>query len=164
MLRLFRTELMEWVIASDPYLRQPHYHVFSNIDACGSRLTDLAARAQLALSSMAELVDELEVLGYVERVPDATDGRAKLVCLTEQGRRHFGRAVAHVRSMENGYARRVGEERYEAMCRTLHELTTALLGGDADLHHPDDQMFRGLSEEAAEPPPDAGRGSRIGRR
>jgi DNA-binding MarR family transcriptional regulator len=162
MLRLFRTELMEWVIAADPELRHPHYHVFSNIDACGTRLTELAARAQLALSSMAELVDELEALGYLERVPDATDGRAKLVCLTERGRRHYVRAVGHVRSMEKRYASRVGEERYEAMCQTLHDLTTSLLY--ADLHHPDDQKFRDVSEEAEEPPADAGSSSRVGGR
>lgn len=162
MVRLFRTELMEWVIAADPELRQPHYHVFSNIDAGGTRLTDLAARAQLALSSMAELVDELEVLGYVERVPDATDGRAKLVRLTERGRRHYLRAASHVRSMEEEYARRVGEERYEAMCQTLHELTTSLLGGDVDLHYPDDRTLRETSGGAAEPPLDAGGCGRAG--
>ena len=36
-------------------------------------------RAQITKQSMAELVLHLERLGYVERVPDPSDRRAKLV-------------------------------------------------------------------------------------
>jgi DNA-binding MarR family transcriptional regulator len=34
---------------------------------------------------MAEIVDELEALGYVKRTPDPTDRRAKLIRLTADG-------------------------------------------------------------------------------
>ena len=36
----------------------------------GSRLTDLAAQAQVTKQTAGELVDQLERRGYVERVPD----------------------------------------------------------------------------------------------
>ena len=39
----------------------------------------LAERAAITKQSMAELVAHLERHGYVERVPDPTDRRAKLV-------------------------------------------------------------------------------------
>ena len=35
--------------------------------------------------AMAEIVDELEALGYVKRTPDPTDRRAKLIRLTADG-------------------------------------------------------------------------------
>ena len=69
--------------------------------------------------SMNELVDQLEATGYLERVPDPTDGRAKLVRLTRKGRRAVAQALRWVREIEAAYARRVGPERFEAACRTL---------------------------------------------
>jgi len=68
-------------------VRAAHGRVFENLDPEGTRLSDLAARAQMTHQSMSELVAGLEAAGYVERVPDPADGRAKLVCLTPLGRR-----------------------------------------------------------------------------
>ena len=48
----------------------PHTHVTAYIKAEGSRLTDLAAQARMTRPAMAELVDDLERLGIVERRPD----------------------------------------------------------------------------------------------
>lgn len=48
----------------------------------GTRLTDLAAQAQITKQTAAHLVNELERSGYVERVTDPADGRARLVRLT----------------------------------------------------------------------------------
>ena len=52
------------------------------IDPDGTRLSVLAARAQVAKQTATALVDKLERAGYVERVPDPADGRARLVRLT----------------------------------------------------------------------------------
>ena len=49
------------------------------------RLTELAARAELSLSATSELVNELEHLGYLHRIPDPRDGRAKLIVPTDRG-------------------------------------------------------------------------------
>src|SRR5512142_2944659 len=68
-------------------IREAHLQVFGTIDWTGTRLTDLAARANMTRASMAELVDELERYGYVERRPDPEDGRAKRFCLTRKGRK-----------------------------------------------------------------------------
>lgn len=56
--------------------------VAAHIAPEGSRITDLAARAQLTKATIVRTVDELERLGYVERVPDPDDGRAKRVLMT----------------------------------------------------------------------------------
>jgi DNA-binding MarR family transcriptional regulator len=61
--------------------------VFQRLGPDGSRLTDLADQAQMSKQSAGVLVDQLERLGYVRRVPDPTDGRARLIVIEERGRR-----------------------------------------------------------------------------
>ncbi|HWO93948.1 MAG TPA: MarR family transcriptional regulator, partial [Dehalococcoidia bacterium] len=62
-----------------------HFIVFQHLPAEGARLTDLARAAQITKQSMGYLVDHLEERGYVKRVPDPEDGRARLVQLTDKG-------------------------------------------------------------------------------
>ena len=61
--------------------------VFQRIAPDGSRLTELADQAQMSKQSAGVLIDQLERLGYVRRVPDPTDGRARLIVIEERGRR-----------------------------------------------------------------------------
>jgi DNA-binding MarR family transcriptional regulator len=68
--------------------------VFQRIAPDGSRLTDLADQAQITKQSAGVLVDQLERLGYVRRVPDPTDGRARLIVIEERGRRAIEVAAA----------------------------------------------------------------------
>ena len=80
--------------------RAAHGRVFENLDPHGSRLSALAARAQMTHQSMSELVAALESAGYVERVADPADGRAKLICLTPLGRRVVRMAIAEIAKIE----------------------------------------------------------------
>ena len=53
----------------------------------GTRLTALAEQAQVTKQTAGFLVDQLERAGYVERVPDPSDARARLVRVAARGRR-----------------------------------------------------------------------------
>jgi DNA-binding MarR family transcriptional regulator len=66
-------------------IRAAHSAVFVNIDRDGTRLTHLAERALMTPQAMGELVDYLAARGYLERVPDPNDRRAKLIVLTDLG-------------------------------------------------------------------------------
>jgi DNA-binding MarR family transcriptional regulator len=125
--RLFQTELFERLKAAGlEDARVAHTHVTAYIKADGSRLTDLAAQARMTLPAMSELVDDLQRLGVVERRPDPSDGRAKLICLTEAGwdaMRTGRRAIAEI---ESDYAELVGRARFEQATETLDELLRAL--------------------------------------
>lgn len=68
--------------------------VFQRIAPEGSRLTDLAEQSQMSKQSAGVLVDQLERLGYVRRVPDPTDGRTRLIMLEERGLRAVEVATA----------------------------------------------------------------------
>jgi DNA-binding MarR family transcriptional regulator len=106
-------------------LRPAHLTVFQQLDADGSRLTDLAARAHMTKQSMGALVDDLERLGYVERLPDAVDGRVKIVRRTERGWAVEHAARESVGAFEADWTARVGEERMRQFRRVLEEFEEA---------------------------------------
>ena len=128
LMRLFRSELAEHgaILEGVAGIRPAHLQVFGTIKADGTRLTDLAAWSNMSLSSMAELVDDLERLGYLERRPDPDDRRAKLVSLTGTGWQAIRQGRHVIESIESDWASRLGEERFESLCQSLQALINAL--------------------------------------
>lgn len=57
------------------------------------RMQDLATRAVLSRTRISRIVGELEREGFVERVPDPSDGRATLAVITAGGRAALRRAA-----------------------------------------------------------------------
>jgi DNA-binding MarR family transcriptional regulator len=76
----------------------------------GSRITEIADRAQLTKATVVYLVDDLEQLGYVERIPDPADGRAKLVRLTAKGQEAVEAARDIAAGIEREWAELIGEQ------------------------------------------------------
>ena len=74
-------------------VRRAHNSVLANLPAAGMRLTELAHSAGITKQAMAELVEDLQEKGYVEKVPDPSDGRAKLIVWAERGMRAHERTV-----------------------------------------------------------------------
>lgn len=81
-------------------VRPAHARVFEALEPSGSRLTQLAERAQLTHQSMGELVAQLQAGGYLEKCADPCDGRARIVRLTDRGRRHLEDARRHLSELE----------------------------------------------------------------
>ena len=96
--------------------------VAARIGPDGSRVTDLAEQARITKQSAAFLVEQLEAAGYVERVPDPTDGRARLVRLTAHARPVIEAANAEVQRVLAEWSDHVGKERLQQMHRTLRDL------------------------------------------
>lgn len=106
-------------------VRPAHYAVFRYMKPGGSRVTELAEEARMTKQSMGELVSYLERLGYVERLPDPRDGRARIVVLTGAGLRWSEAAVERVGEIEDALAERLGgRERLEELARSLEELAS----------------------------------------
>jgi DNA-binding MarR family transcriptional regulator len=80
---------------------------------------------------MGELVAHLERHGYVERVPDPTDRRAKLVRSTARAREVYAIALEVTDQMERLFMARVGKARMSELRETLVELNEALESEDA---------------------------------
>ncbi len=105
-----------------------HYPVFENIDPEGTRLTVLASRAGISHQAMGELVAELEQRAIVERVPDPTDRRARLIRLTDEGRAVVRAALREIAAIERSWARRWQQAGLVGDLRTA--LETALSESD----------------------------------
>ena len=65
--------------------------------------------------SMGELVARLERGGWVERRPDPTDGRARLVCLTASGRHLVIRGLHHIAEIEAAWQERWREAGHDGI-------------------------------------------------
>ena len=72
-------------LAARGSLTASHIHITRHLALQGSRLTDLAQRADVSKQAMGKLVDQCEAWGLVQRQHDAQDGRARRVMFTTTG-------------------------------------------------------------------------------
>ena len=109
-------------------LRPAHFVIFQHIRPEGSRITELAEQAQITKQSTGSLVDHMVVCGYVERLPDPNDGRAKIVRLTERGWDLDKAARESLSQIEQEWAEQVGDERMAQLKQTLKDLIALIEG------------------------------------
>jgi DNA-binding MarR family transcriptional regulator len=115
--------IVDGVIAAGFQQRPAHSGVFAHIDLAGTRLTELAARANMTPQAMGELVDDLERLGYVARQPDPTDRRAKLIVLTNRGRDCMRAAFETISGIESGLETMLGPRGLARLRKDLRRIT-----------------------------------------
>jgi DNA-binding MarR family transcriptional regulator len=119
-------QIVDGVVGAGFPQKPSHSAVFAQIKMEGSRLTDLARGANITPQSMGELVDELEELGYVERRPDPTDRRAKLIVLTDRGKACIAAGISTIDGIEDRITQLLGERGH----RQLRSLLVRLLDSD----------------------------------
>jgi DNA-binding MarR family transcriptional regulator len=122
--RSLASESVAWLTERGyPDVRAGHAALFLHIDRrSGTRLTELARRARITKQGMMQLVDDLEARGYVRRVPDEHDARAKVVRLTARGRRCAAEARRANAAVQGWVRRQLGPRRYEQLRDALEEL------------------------------------------
>jgi DNA-binding MarR family transcriptional regulator len=96
--------------------------LFQRIAPAGSRPTDLAEQAQITKQSAGFLIEALEKAGYVRRVPDPTDARARLVQIAPRGQRAVEASQRVVDDVIAEWSRHLGAERMHALTETLVSL------------------------------------------
>jgi DNA-binding MarR family transcriptional regulator len=85
----------------------------------GRRAADLAAMLRVSRQAVAQVVAVLERDGYVERLPDPGDARAKLICLTRRGRAALRVMRATALAIEDEWETLLGPERLADFRETL---------------------------------------------
>ena len=106
-------------------IRPAHGSIAQHIQDGGSRVTELARFAQVSKPTVVYLVNDLERQGYVERIPDPADGRAKLVRFTERGERAQREARKIVGEIEADWGRALGAKELaglRALLERLHDV------------------------------------------
>jgi DNA-binding MarR family transcriptional regulator len=118
-------QIVDGVVGAGYPQKPKHSAVFAQISPEGSRLTELARRANMTPQSMAELVDELDDMGYVVRRPDPNDGRAKLIVLTDRGRDAVAAGQQAIEGIEEQLTEILGERGHRDLRRLLSKLLDA---------------------------------------
>ena len=96
--------------------------VMQRIGPNGTRLTELAEAAQVTKQTASFLIDQLERAGYVRRLPDPSDARARLVCIAERGIAAQPVAEAAVAEVELEWRTHLGERQWTHLRQALTRL------------------------------------------
>ena len=96
-------------------VRPAHGFAFARLAAGGATITQLAGHLGVTRQAAAQLVDDLEVRGYVERQPHPSDARARLVILTSKGWACTRAAEAAITDTIRPWAAALGEHRLLAL-------------------------------------------------
>jgi DNA-binding MarR family transcriptional regulator len=127
LIRAFEQELLAALgKAGYPDLRMPHAALFETLSLTGDRLTTLAARTQMTVQSMGEVVDDLEAKGYLTRRDDPTDRRARLIVFTDRGLAAREVTMGITAEMESDFSDIVGSERLKQAVRAFKDLLEVL--------------------------------------
>ncbi|MEO9328827.1 MarR family winged helix-turn-helix transcriptional regulator [Gordonia aurantiaca] len=86
------------------------------------RLTDLAEQAGVTKQTAGGIVDQLESAGYLLRVADPSDRRARLVTLSERGIELCVRAADEVEQIEGEWRAHLGDDDFAALEKTMTRL------------------------------------------
>lgn len=118
----FRARIRAGLHERGHHLRPSQSAVIVHLGIHGSRPSELAARAGMSKQAMGKLVDELEQIGYVAKMPDPVDGRARLIRFTDRGLALLADSAAIVDGIWRDYAALIGTRRLKALRDELHDL------------------------------------------
>lgn len=121
------SELMEFLEQTEfDDLRATHFlNVFLHLQIEGKRSGELARLAGMTPQAMGELIDHLEQRGYVKRVPDSRDRRAKLVMYDKRGFQASADLSEFYSTLEAEWTTILGKETAEHVQAGLKRLITA---------------------------------------
>jgi DNA-binding MarR family transcriptional regulator len=97
-------------LAARACLSASHVHITRHLALEGSRLTDLAQRANMSKQAMGKLVEQCEAWGLVTRLNDPRDARARRIVFTPVGRAWLDAFQQAVAQAEAELRAAVGDE------------------------------------------------------
>lgn len=100
-------------------IRRSHTALFAHIDWNGTRVGDIAERAQSTKQAVSELIMELVAMGVLEKIVDPKDQRARLVRFTELGQRGILHGLSVLREIEAEIAAELRAPAMSAWADTL---------------------------------------------
>jgi len=87
-----------------------HIHITRHLSRQGSRLTELAERANMSKQAMGDLVTQCQAWGLVRREPDLQDARARRIVFTDTGLAWLRAFELAVTQAEHAFRQEVGAD------------------------------------------------------
>jgi DNA-binding MarR family transcriptional regulator len=104
-------------------IRARHRAVFLHLGRFGpSRSVDLALAAGIRPQSMMAIIHELEDMQLLERRPDPSDSRAKLIDFTAQGKQFIAELGRSTETVWDQYGALLGEKKLTITIKSLQRL------------------------------------------
>ena len=120
--RQVETRVLAAVLEAGYAVTLAQARIVQRIGRHGTRLTELAEQAQVTKQTAGALVDQLVAAGYVERRPDPTDARARLVCMSEHGASAWAVATAELERVQQEWEAHLGVRDWAALQRSMTRL------------------------------------------
>jgi len=108
----------------------PHMQVFSHPGPEGLRPSEIAERLGVSKQTVNDLIGHLESCGYVHRVHDPVDGRARIVRPTNKGKRLEAAVRDAARIAEANIAAELGNESFQAFRSMAQSLASKRMSED----------------------------------
>jgi len=115
----------EFAAQGMPGLRPLHAVLLVPLLGGGRHASDLAETLGVSRQAVAQVVSRLEQDGYLTRVTDPGDARAKLICLTPRGRSALRTMRSTAVAVEDEWREHLGAERLAGFRDTLLVLLAA---------------------------------------
>jgi len=100
--------------------------VFRSLDLRPMTVSELARHLEITKQGAAQIIDDMEQRGYVERQPDPDDRRARLVRLSPRGEQ----ALANARRFHRDYERRLARAYGNEAVATLRAMLGIIAGAE----------------------------------
>lgn len=105
-------------------IRRVHELVFEPMELSGTRLVDIARSSKVSKNAIGQLANELEGAGYVRRIDDREDRRAKRLEPTHKGIAMLEEAMTASLALEKEIVRMIGSANARQLGLLLAMLTT----------------------------------------
>jgi len=107
-------------------IRPLHGSVLRNLELEGTLVTVLAQRAGITHRAIAKIIQDLEQLGYVQRLADKVDRRATRIWFSEQGLRLLRDSSLLIAQVIGFYKARLGDEQVFGLEQALKRIIISL--------------------------------------
>jgi len=125
--RLYNETCVERVQEFEPRFSVAHTKVFPFLPLEGGiRPTELADKLAMSKQAVNQLLNDLEGMEILERCPDPTDGRARLVRITEHGREYMLQGLGVLKGLERDLADALSQESVEQLKGHLQDVLSFL--------------------------------------
>lgn len=108
-----------------------HGYIVQGLLAGDRTATDLAARLGISVQAVSKTVQEMEQLGYLDRVPDPSDGRARILRLSERGQANLAEARRARAEVMRRLEKRLGKKQTRETLKSLRTLAAEFGGLEA---------------------------------
>lgn len=122
-----RRRLMNKLIErGHPNLKMSFSAVLTHLAFAETRLVDIAEQAGMSKQAIGQIADEIETLGYIRRIPDPNDRRAKNLVFTAKGEHLIDQSIQALKEIEQELVKEIGTQEFEQFKHLLNRLSESL--------------------------------------